>query len=231
VSRVAPLIATVLLVLLAPGEAVASGHWRRPLPGGAIARPFAYERSAPFAGGRRRGIDVAAAPGARVGAVCGGVVAYAGRVPGWGRGVTLRCADGLVATELGLASLAVGRGARVVPGLTLGRLASTGLLRVGARRPRDRFGYVDPAPLFGEDADPPAVAPTPGRARRPRPLVPRLAVRPAVAPRRIERGAPARPPLPILAGVALLALAGTGGVARHRQARRRPAPEMAVVQR
>jgi murein DD-endopeptidase MepM/ murein hydrolase activator NlpD len=227
----APLIATVLLVLFAPGEAVAAGHWRRPLAGGTVARPFTFERAAPFAGGRRRGMDVAGAPGSTVGAVCGGVVAYAGRVPRWGRGVTLRCADGLVATELGLTSLRVGRGARVVPGARLGRLASSGLLRVGARRPRDRFGYVDPAPLFGPDADRPRVAPAPlvGRPRRtPRPAP---AARPALVPHPLGAAAPALPPLPILAGAALLASAATGRVARRRRARPRPTPEMATVQR
>ncbi|HET6505260.1 MAG TPA: M23 family metallopeptidase [Baekduia sp.] len=227
-----PLIATVLLALLASEQAVASGRWRRPLPGGAIARPFTYERSAPFAGGRRRGIDVSGSPGARVGAVCGGVVAYAGRVPRWGRGVTLRCADGLVATELGLASSTVGRGARVLPGATLGHLAAVGVLRVGARRPGDRFGYVDPARLFGEDEAPPGVAPPASpsrRARRTRRPAP--AARPVVVPRAGATPAPARPPLPILAGAGLLALAAGGGVVGQRRVRRRPAPEWAAVQR
>lgn len=225
-SRVAPLIATVLLILLAPEEAVAAGRWRRPLPGGAIAQPFTYERSAPFAGGRRRGIDVAASPGVPVGAVCGGVVAHAGRVPRFGRGVTVRCADGLVATELGLASLAVARGARVVPGTRLGRLASSGVLRVGARRPGDRFGYVDPAPLFGDQRDaPPAIAPPPVAARR-RGAAPRPVAVPVLAD-----PAPARLPLPILAGTGLLALGASGGLVRRRRARPRPAPGPAAVQR
>jgi hypothetical protein len=227
----APLIAIVLLVSFAPGEAVAAGHWRRPLPGGAIARPFTFERAAPFAGGRRRGIDVAATPGASVGAVCGGVVAYAGRVPRWGRGVTLRCADGLVATELGLTSLAVGRGARVLPGTRLGRLASTGVLRVGARRPSDRFGYVDPAPLFGADAEPAPVAPAPLARRTRRTPRPSVAPRPALVARPVAAAAPTRPPPAILAGAALLAGAAGGGVARRRRGRRRWTPEMAAVQR
>jgi hypothetical protein len=224
----APLIATVLLVSFASEEAVASGRWRRPLPGGTTARPFTFERAAPFAGGRRRGMDVAAAPGASVGAVCGGVVAYAGRVPRWGRGVTLRCADGLVATELGLASLTVGRGRRVLPGTSLGRLASDGVLRVGARRPGDRLGYVDPAPLFGTDAEPPRVAPAPrvGRPRRPT-----VTPRPMVVAQPVAAASAARPPLPILAGAALLTAAAGGGIVRRGSGRRRWTPEMATVQR
>jgi Peptidase family M23 len=230
--RATSFIALLLVVLLASsGEAAAAQGWRRPLGGGVMAKAFAYDRGAPFVRGARRGIDLSASPGARVGAVCGGVVTWAGRVPGWGKGVTLRCPRGLVATELGLASVAAARGARVLPGTTLGRLWSQGVLRVAARRAHDRFGYVDPAPLFVADAVPPAVAPSP-LARRPR--VPRrVALRPApvLVPHPAAARAPARPPLPILAGAALLALAASGGVVRGRRARRRWAPEPAAVQR
>ena len=234
--RLTPFIATVLLVLHATGEAVAAEGWRRPLDGGRVARAFAYDRAAPFAGGARRGIEVSAASGARVGAVCGGVVTWAGRVPRWRKGVTLRCPRGLVATELGLASVAVARGEHLAPGTTLGRLWSRGVLRVGARRGRDRFGWIDPAPLFEDrDPSPPPVPPVPLASRRP--STPRVAPRPAqparrAAPLRAPRvlGAraavaatprPAPSPLPavfVLAGLGLLAgTAGTMSIVRARR--------------
>lgn len=170
-----PFLATVLLALLAPGEAVAAEGWRRPLGDGVVTKAFAYDRAAPFARGARRGIDVSAPSGARVGAVCAGTVVWAGRVPQWGRGVTLRCPRGLIATELGLASIAVRRGAVVLPGTTLGRLSVRGTLRVGARRAADRLGWIDPEPLFAAAGD-----------ARPLPLVPAILRRgdtPRVAPR------------------------------------------------
>jgi hypothetical protein len=50
-------------------------------------------------------------------------------------------------------------------------------------------------------------------------------------PRPVAARAPARPPLPILAGAALLALAASGGVVGRRRARRQQAPELAAVGR
>jgi hypothetical protein len=226
-------IAVLLLVLFASsGEAAAAAQgWRRPLGGGVVAKAFAYDRGTPYVRGARRGIDLSAAPGARVGAVCGGVVTWAGRVPGWGRGVTLLCPQGLVATELGLASVVAARGARVLPGTAIGRLWSRGVLRVGARRGDDHFGWIDPAPLFAAEARPPAIAPSPlaRRSRGPR----RVGPRPALmrVPRPVAARAPVRPPLPILAGAALLALAASGGVVRRRHVRRQRAPELAAVGR
>jgi hypothetical protein len=225
VSRVTPLIATVLL-LLAPEGAVASGPWTWPVEEGSIAGGFTFDRSAPFAGGARRGIDVAAAAGARVRSVCGGRVSYAGRVPRWGRGVSLTCADGVVATELGLSSVRVARGVRVVPGATLGRLAARGILRVGARRAGERFGYVDPAALFAREDAPPRVAPSPVPSEARRRVAPRRVVaRPVDAP------APSLPPLPVLLGAALLLAASTTGAAARRRRRGRPAAEIVLLQR
>jgi hypothetical protein len=232
---VTPLIATVLL-LLAPEGAVASGRWERPVGDGTIVRGFTFDRSAPFAGGVRRGIDVAAPPGARVRAVCGGRISYAGRVPRWDRGVTVRCADGVVATELGLSAVGVARGERVMRGATLGRLAARGILRVGARREGERFGYVDPASLFAREDAPPLVAPSPvaeGRRRGapPRVVAPRAfgASRPAEVADRAP--VPAFPPLPVLLGAALLLGASTRSAAVRRRRRRHPAAEIVLLQR
>lgn len=242
-----PFIATVLLVFHATGEAVAAEGWRRPLDGGVVANAFAYDRATPFAGSARRGIDVTASRGARVGAVCGGVVTWAGRVPRWGKGVTLRCPRGLVATELGLASVAVDRGERLAPGATLGRLWPRGVLRVGARRSGDRFGWIDPDPLFGDDgAATPLLVPPVSR----RPATPRVAPGPTISAARHAAPLPAprvtRPqpfaaaphvapsPFPAVlafAGLGLLvSTAGTMSIVRARRRGWRIA-EIAVLQR
>src|ERR687885_446502 len=138
-----------LLALLVPRPAGAAGpsllrdRWRWPVHGDVAGR-FAYARERPFAAGARRGIDIAAAPGAAVRSACRGRGTFAGAVPGGrGLGVTVRC-GALVATHLGLGRLAVRRGAWVTAGTRLGALGPDGRFRLGARRAADRFGYVDP---------------------------------------------------------------------------------------
>ncbi len=79
------------LAVLDVGAAAATQRWRMPVPGATVVGAFSFDRAAPYAGGQRRGVDVRGVPGARVVAACAGVVTYAGRVPGWGRGVSLRC--------------------------------------------------------------------------------------------------------------------------------------------
>src|SRR5688572_26295189 len=160
--------ALVLLLRAAPAGAAERGlpgAWRWPLQG-QIVHAFHYSRARPFAAGARRGVDLAGAPGARVGAACTGRVAFAGRVPSFGRGVTVRC-GALVATHLGLGRVTARRGAVVAAGAGLGALDANGRLRLGARRAADRFGYVDPQALIGNA---PAGGPSPvvplGRAPR-----------------------------------------------------------------
>ena len=230
----------VLAIAVSVGAGLAPAakgeRWRRPLPGGTVVGSFSFERSAPYERGRRRGIDVAGRPGNRVVAACGGVVTHAGPVPGFGRGVSVRCGR-LVATELGLGTVAVRRGARLLPGATVGRLAPGGVLRLGARVARLRHGYVDPLTLIAPASAPPEVAP-PAVGRRPAtPRPSRAAAAPsagaATAPAAAAAG-PRRadgPPWPALGGVALLAAGlGGGGAARARR-RRRAHPEMALAQR
>jgi hypothetical protein len=249
----------VLVLLLGAGlfvidvGAAAAQRWRMPLPRAVVVGAFRFEPAAPYAAGRRRGVDLRGVPGARVVAPCAGVVTYAGRVPVWEHGVSLRC-GGLVATELGLASATVARGTRVWPGAVVGRLASRGLLRLGARRADDRQGYMDPLRLLdrGDPFAPPPVAPRARPAIRPRsgamPPVAPVAIRHPVAVLRpvgvsdAVRGAwpvATVPPVPVAptvpwsawAGIGLLAVgAGGGGVARWR--RRRPRRTgMALAQR
>jgi hypothetical protein len=219
VSRNAFVLAMILVVcLLGDSAAACAAHerWRRPLLGGAVVGSFTYERSAPYVGGRRRGIDLAGTPGARVVAACTGVVAYVGRVPGWGRGLSVRCGS-LVATELGLSSTTVARGARVVAGMAVGRLASSGRLRLGARHAEDRQGYVDPLALLDGGGAPVTapLAPAGRRGRGPAAPVVRL-------PGAVRAGAgEVALPWSVWAGLGLLAVgAGGGGAVRHGHRRR-----------
>ncbi len=231
-SRIAlALLLAVAVSVLVPDVGMARGRWRPPLPDGTLSAAFTFDRAAPYVRGARRGIDLRGTPGTRVVAACAGIVTYAGRVPGWGRGVSLRC-GGLVATELGLASASVARGARVWPGAVVGRLAQHGVLRLGARRVGRRHGYIDPLGLLsrGEPSAPP-VAPRGGPAARPRSratpsaaLVANphatIAVAPAASAHPTAVTAPHGAALPMLAwtGLALLAAGvGGGGVTWQRQ--------------
>lgn len=213
-----PALATFLVVLrcVDPAAAVGDERWRRPLPGGAVVAPFTYERAAPYMHGRRRGIDLRGRPGAPVLASCAGRVTYAGRVPRFGRGVTIRCAR-LVATELGLSKTLVARGARVDRGTPLGLLGASGLLRLGARLAADREAYINPEPLLADQ--PPQLAPLP-LVKQPRRVRPLHVDPPQASP------SPQRLPWPAIAGAATLASAVLGGttlrIRRRRRARTRP---------
>ena len=209
----APALATLLVVLGGVGPAAAAGdeRWRRPLPGGAVVAPFTYERAAPYAHGRRRGIDIHARAGSPVLAACSGTVAYAGRVPRFGRGVTIRCGR-LVATELGLSKTLVPRGGRISRGILVGLLGPTGTLRLGARLASDPKAYINPEPLLTDQ--PPQLAPLPP-LRRPHRIQPSHFDSPHTSP--------SSPPLPwpSIAGAATLASAALGGTTLRIRRRRR----------
>lgn len=224
VSRSLAVLGAVLAGLLAWAPlARAARPWIPPVRGPVVAR-FSYDRVHRFSAGARRGIELAAAPGAPVGAPCAGVVGYAGRVPQFGAGVSLRC-GALTATVLRLGGLRVHRGETVAAGWPLGAAAGR-RVRLGARITADRFGYVDPAALLqGRRPAPPLVI-----SRR----LPRLgpsgpvdrpvtAPDPAFARPRPVTTAPARPLSPVVwAGLGVLAAALPGGglVARRRRTRR-----------
>jgi hypothetical protein len=172
-----PIVAALLLLAL-PAQAGAA--WRPPVPG-PVAQRFDLGRD-PFEGGRHRGIDLLARPGATVRAPCGGRVVVAGRIGRSGGVVTVLCGAWRV-SHLPLAAIAVRERARVATGARLGTLArghAHAGLHVGVRRDGERFGYVDPLRFFGVDP----AAPPLGRA----PRAPRR--RPAPPPRLVV----ARPP-------------------------------------
>jgi hypothetical protein len=210
-----PALTTLLVVLrcVGPTAAAADERWRRPVPGGATVAPFTYERAAPYRHGRRRGIDIGGSPGSPVLATCSGAVTYAGRVPRFGRGATIRCGD-LIATELGLSKTLTHRGVRISRGTPIGLLGATGTLRLGARLASGRNAYINPEPLLQDQ--PPQLAPLP----------PLRHLRP-IRPRRTEppRATPSSPPIPwpALLGAATLTSATLGGTTLriHRRRRRR----------
>jgi hypothetical protein len=191
--------------------------WRWPLRGHVVGA-FRLSPRAPFARGQRRGIDVAAAPGAAVRAACPGRVTFAGPLPHAGLAVTVRCGS-LVATYLRLGGLAVRRGAHAAVGQRIGALGPDGRLRLGARRAGDRRGYVDPLDLLRERTPtaPPTLGPAPRpRLRRPAPIPP-ARPRPEPPPARAE---PRRLPWPAYPALALIATAlPIGGLVDRRRRR------------
>src|SRR3954452_20119074 len=142
----------LLLVLcalsLAGGAAPARAEWTRPVPGAVtVTGRFFYSRARPFAARARRGADLRAAPDAPVRAPCSGRVSFAGGVPGFGLGVSVRC-GGLVAAVLRLSAIGARRGAVVLAGERVGTAGAVGAVRLGARRAGDRLGYRDPVALL-----------------------------------------------------------------------------------
>jgi hypothetical protein len=238
VASVRALLLTILAALLAglaacASSAVARG-WLRPVDG-PVVRPFAVGPDR-FAAGQHRGADLGAAAGSRVRAACGGRVSFAGRVPGGGRTVSVRC-GALVATYQHLGRMVVSRGQPLLPGAeigTVGRARPSPHLHLGARDAATG-AYVDPLTLFGDA--PTGVPPLPlARPSRPPrmplgPAPPRAPVRPFAVPVSRPVGAPGvigsdRLPWPVWLGVGLVALGlplGGGLVVARRRRDRRPA--------
>ena len=184
--------------------AAAAASWRAPVRGPVVHR-FAYARHAPFAAGSRRGADFAAGRGDRVVAPCGGPITFAGRVPRFGPALSIRC-GALVATLL---RVRASRRGPVLRGAVVGR--ATGVVRLGARRVADRFGYVDPLTLI--EAQRPQGTPV-GAAPQGRPAV----RAPHRARPHASRATPVRLPWTAWAGLALLgSLLGPWAVSTSRR--------------
>ena len=237
VAGVRVFLPTILAALLAGCAACASSAvargWLRPVDG-PLLRAFAVGPDR-FAAGQHRGADLGAPAGARVRAACGGRVSFAGRVPGGGRTVSVRCGT-LVATYQHLGRVAVRRGQRLLPGAligTVGRARPSPHVHLGARHAATG-AYVDPLTLFG--GAPPAGVPVLPLARprpgpRPRPLGPappgapvRPIAIPVAAPAPVPRSVGAqRVPWPVWLGVGLVALGLPlgGGLVVLRDRRRR----------
>ncbi len=153
---------TALLVSPLTSEA---SQWQWPLAEPGLRERFNFDRGHPYRGGARRGVNLSGQAGAKVRAVCSGVVSFAGLLPDGRRGVTLRCGN-LAATELGLAQVDVSEGDALVAGQQLGSLGSDARLRVGARLASERNGYRDPLSLLAAPPTSLPVAPLAPRGRR-----------------------------------------------------------------
>ena len=195
---------TVAVVLIV---ALLAAAWAPPASGGTV-EPFAFDPVAPYVANAHRGLDLGARPGELVRAPCAGRVSFAGRVPGHGRAVTLRCGR-LAATVLGLRAVRVRRGEDVGRGHVVGA-ASGGAVHLGARRAGERHGYLDPSQLLAADRGPGGVP-----ALVPRRQAPPPAWRPVQAP------VPAGLPIVVWTGLALLAAGTPVGALVARRRRRR----------
>ena len=145
--------------------------WAWPVDG-PVLRPYVLGDD-PYAGGQHRGIDVGASEGAPVRAPASGTISFAGTVPGGGRTLTIRTADGYAVTVLHLGSYTVARGDTVEEGGPIGTVASSGApaepepyVYLGVRKADDPQGYVDPLGLLpqalpAEAPAPPVEEPTP----------------------------------------------------------------------
>jgi len=177
-TRTLRFLALSLTALLVSPLTSEADQWQWPLARHQLSERFDFDRSDPYRAGARRGITLSGQPGAKVRAVCSGVVSFAGPLPDGRRGVTLRC-GGLAATELGLQQSEVSGGETVTAGQPLGSLGPGALLSVGARLIDERNGYRDPLALL---AAPPTSLPLAPRAPRGRGIPP--------APRPAPRAAP-----------------------------------------
>ncbi len=218
VASVRVFLLTILAALLAGCAASASAAvargWLRPVDG-PVLRAFAVGPDR-FAAGQHRGADLGAAAATLVRAACGGRVSFAGRVPGGGRTVSVRC-GALVATYQHLGAVAVRRGQRLPPGAplgTVGRARPSPHVHLGARVAATGT-YIDPITLLG-GAPPAGAPPLPvgrprSRSRPPGPPPPRVPVSPFAAPVAepvaVPRAVGAQPlPWPVWLGVGLVAL-------------------------
>jgi hypothetical protein len=163
--------------------------WTWPVDG-PVLQPFSLGED-PYAAGDHRGVDVAAAAGAPVRAPAGGSVTFAGTVPGGGRTVTIRTADGYSVTLLHLGSITTAESASVAEGEAVGTAGTSGepehaepYVHLGVRVAADPEGYVDPETLLPPRAapvpePPPAAEPEREKAEA-RPAAPAVSVHTAV---------------------------------------------------
>jgi hypothetical protein len=141
----------------------------------------------PYAAGQHRGIDVGGERGSPVLAPAGGVVSFAGTVPGGGRTVTVRTSDGYSVTLVHLGSIDIAAESVVSEGARVGTMGPSGdaehprpYVHLGVRVTSDPNGYLDPLSFLPDhEADPPATPAPPGDAG---PTVPAPAVPEAPAP-------------------------------------------------
>jgi biotin carboxyl carrier protein len=216
------LVSIVLAVVAAASAASpAAARWVRPAAG-EVTRGFDIGAD-PFAAGRHRGVDFAAAPGSGVRAPCAGRVVVAARIGSSGGVVTVACGRWRV-SQLPLGHIGVVVGQRVRAGAPLGSVEASSRhagVHLGVRRAGRPFGYVDPLRFLGRGRRVPPAGPVrPGRVRPRAPVAaPPAAPQPSGAPGGIPAPVSGGAPLPLapwpawagLAGL-LLVTAGRGGL-------------------
>lgn len=184
------LLAAVAALVIAP----AAQPWTWPADG-PVLRPFILGED-PYTGGRHRGLDVGGDVGAAVRAPASGAVSFTGTVPGGGKTISIRTADGYTVTLLQLGTIGVQRGAIVEEGTVVGSIGPSGdpvtlepHVHLGIRVTAEEHGYVDPLSLL-----PARAAPAPPAAVLPEPI----AAPPATAPLAPRAGEPApQEPAPV----------------------------------
>jgi len=224
-TRTLRFLALSLTALLVSPLTSEADQWQWPLARHQLSGRFDFDRSDPYRAGARRGITLSGQPGAKVRAVCSGVVSFVGPLPDGRRGVTLRC-GGLAATELGLQQSQVSGGETVIAGQPIGSLGPGALLSVGARLEDERNGYRDPLALL---AAPPTSLPLAPLAPRGRRIPP--------APRPAPRAAPSagtQAAAPWLLAAAWLGLGISGaaigaGITLNRRRERSERPRTVVA--
>jgi hypothetical protein len=158
--------------------AVPAVAWTWPVEG-PVLQKFALG-SDPFAGGQHRGVDVGAPEGTAVLAPAGGVIAFAGTVPGGGRAITIETPDGYAVTLVHLGALAVERGAIIGEGERVASIGPSGevehavpYVHLGIRVTADENGYLDPLAFLPAPAaqtpSPAETSPEPPAAAEPGP--------------------------------------------------------------
>ena len=149
------------LVAVAPAAA-----WTWPA-GGPVLLAFSFDPAHPYSAGQHRGIDIGGDPGSAVLAPAGGVVTFAGTVPGNGKSLTILTSDGWSVTLTQLGSIAVAKGATVAEGDAVATIGPSGdaevagpYVQLGIRHADQDQGYVDPQTLLPPRSQAPVGPPT-----------------------------------------------------------------------
>jgi peptidase M23-like protein len=175
--------------------------WTWPVDG-PVLQPFSLGDD-PYAAGQHRGVDIAAPAGSPVLAPAAGTVSFAGTVPGGGRTVTVRTADGYSVTLVHLGAIAVAQDAQVEEGTAVATVGPSGdaehpqpYVHLGVRVTDDPNGYVDPLGLLParELAPPPGSDPPQEEEAPAEEPVTAPAPAPVVAPEPVAVPTPATPP-------------------------------------
>jgi hypothetical protein len=185
------------LVLVALSIALAwtpsAGAWTWPADG-QVLQEFSFGGD-PYAGGKHRGVDVADPSGADIVAPSAGTVTFAGSVPGGGKTVSIRTADGYSVTLVHLGTIGVLKGAFVDEGASVGGVGPSGTpefdqpyVHLGVRVASDPQGYVDPLGFLPARRAPVAVPAPPPLVTDP---VPSLPAEPAQTTTAAETSTPA----------------------------------------